>query len=302
MFNQTLSIFINVVTPVFTIVLLGYLVGPRLQLQYRTLSRTAYYILIPAFIFNVMSGINIDLHTAGRMILTISAVYLITGFIGWLAATLLGYGRNMAIAFLMTGVFGNMGNFGLAIVNFHLGDQAMESATVYMVTINTVAFAVCVMAASWLRNGGFGALKTLLMTPGFVILPFALFFPVTGLTPPLMVSRVAGLLGNAMIPLMLLILGLQLRETGHLSFGMPVLVASAVRLVVGPILAFVLISISGLSGYEAASGILQASMPAAVITSIIATEHDIVPNFVTSVVFLTTLLSLFSLTLVMAFL
>jgi len=118
----------------------------------------------------------------------------------------------------------------------------------------------------------------------------------------LMVSRIAGLLGNAMIPLMLLALGLQLRETKHLDFGIPVLVASAVRLVVGPVIAFGLISISGLSGYEASSGILQASMPAAVIASIIATEHDIVPNFVTSVVFLTTLLSLFSLTLVMALL
>ena len=234
--------------------------------------------------------------------MTISAIYLITGFIGWLAATMLGYGRNMAIAFLMTGVFGNIGNFGLAIINFRLGDPAMESATIYMVTVNTVAFAVCVMAAGWLRNGGFGALKILFRTPGFVILPFALFFPMTGLTPPLMVSRIAGLLGNAMIPLMLLALGLQLRETKHLDFGIPVLVASAVRLVVGPVIAFGLISISGLSGYEASSGILQASMPAAVIASIIATEHDIVPNFVTSVVFLTTLLSLFSLTLVMALL
>ena len=117
-----------------------------------------------------------------------------------------------------------------------------------------------------------------------------------------MVSRIAGLLGDAMIPIMLLTLGLQLREAGRLSWDLRVASASTVRLVIGPALAFALVPLFGLSGVEASAGILQASMPAAVLTSIIAIEHDVVPDFVTSVVFVTTLLSLVSLTLVMAIL
>jgi predicted permease len=288
MASELLSIFLNVVTPVFALVLLGFLLGPRLKLQYRTLSRTAYYLLIPAFVFHVLSTVRIDLGTAGRMVAGISAIYLATGLIGWFVARILGYGREMAVAFLMT--------------TFRLGDLAMESATVYMVAVNAVAFSVCVLAASWVHHGGFGALKRLLRTPGVVALVPALFFPFTGTTPPLILDRISGLLGDAMIPVMLLVLGLQLREAGRLAWGPAALAASGVRLIAGPALAFLLIPLFGLSGIESSAGVLQASMPSAVLTAIIAVENDVAPTFVTSVVFATTLISLISLTLVMALL
>lgn len=300
MASQLVSVFINVVTPVFVLVALGYVLGPRLGIQYRSLSRTAYYLLVPAFIFDVLSRVDIDLVTAGRMVAGISSVYIITGLLGWLAARVLGYGREMAVAFFMTCVFGNVGNFGLALTGFRLGDPAMESATVYMVTINTVAFSACVLAAAWLRKGGFAALMTLFKTPGVVILPVALFFPVTGMVPPVMVQRISGLLGGAMIPMMLLVLGLQLREAGRMPLGFPTLAACSVRLVLGPVLAFALIPMLGLSGIQASAGMLQAAMPPAVLTAVIAMEHDVVPAFVTSVVFAGTLLSLVTLTLVMS--
>lgn len=302
MSSQILSIFLNVVSPVFALVLLGYFLGPRLKIQYRTLSRTAYYLLIPSFVFHVLSMVQLDLNTAGRMVAGISLVYVAAGLIGWLVARVLGYGREMAVAFLMTGVFGNVGNYGLALTTFRLGDLATESATVYMVTVNAVAFSLCVLAASWVHHGGFGALKRLLKTPGVVAMAPALFFPFTGTTPPLILDRASGLLGDAMIPIMLLTLGLQLREAGRLEWGLAVLAACGVRLIAGPALAFALIPLFGLSGIEASAGILQASMPAAVLTAIIAIENDVVPAFVTSVVFATTLLSLVSLTLVMALL
>ena len=299
MLSQILSIFLDVVTPVFTLVLLGYLLGPRLQLQYRTLSRTAYYLLVPAFVFHVLSTVQLDLGTAGRMVAGISVIYVATGLLSWLVARLLGYSREIAVAFLMTGVFGNMGNYGLALTRFRLGEPAMESATVYMVTANAVAFTVCVLAAGWVRHGGFGGLKSLFKTPGVVVIIPALFFPFTGSAPPLILDRVSGLLGDAMIPTMLLVLGLQLREAGRLEWGPATLAASGVRLVAGPALAFPLIPLFGLTGIEASAGVLQASMPAAVLTTIIAVENDLAPTFVTSVVFATTLLSLISLTLVM---
>ncbi len=296
---QMVSIFFNVVCPVFSLVLMGYLLGPRLGIQYQSLSRTAYYILVPAFIFNLLGHIHIDPATIGRMVICIGSVYIITGLIGYFFAKLIGYDRKTAVAFLMSCIFGNVGNYGLALTGFRLGDGAMESATVYMVSVNTISFSLCVLAASWLSKGEAGALKSLAKTPGIVALPIALIFPFTGTQPPVMIERITSLLGDAMIPVMLLVLGLQLRESGKLSFGKPVLAACGIRLIVGPALAFVLFPIMGLTGLQASAGILQASMPTAVLTAIIALEHDVLPSFVTSVVFASTLLSLASLTVVM---
>jgi hypothetical protein len=117
-----------------------------------------------------------------------------------------------------------------------------------------------------------------------------------------MLVRIAGLLGDAMIPVLLLALGLQLKEAGKLKFGSDVFLVSLIRLIAGPAIAFVVIPLVGLSGIDASVGILQSAMPSAVLTAIIAMENDIVPAFVTSVICVSTLLSLISLTIVMALL
>ena len=52
----------------------------------------------------------------------------------------------------------------------------------------------------------------------------------------------------------------------------------------------------GLEGTARQAGILQASMPSAVLCIILATEYDLEPELVTSVVFFTTLLSPLTLT------
>lgn len=299
MFSELLPIFINVISPVFCIVLLSYSLGHRLDLNYRSLSRTAYYLLIPAFIFNVFSQIQIDLDTMLRMATGISLVYCITGAVSWTVARLMGYGTEMAIAFLMTGILGNVGNFGLALTGFRLGEEAINSATVYMQAVNVFCFTTCVLAAGWVRGGSVGALKNLLKTPAVTVMPVALIFPFTELVPPTMVLRVTGLLGDAMIPIMLLVLGLQLREAKRLEFSIATFTASGIRLILGPVIACFLIPFVGLVGIEAQAGILQASMPAAVMTAIVALENNIAPAFVTSVVFLSTLMSLISLAVVM---
>lgn len=49
MLAQLPSVFLDVVAPVFAILGLGWLLGPRLGLETRTLSRSAYYVFVPGF-------------------------------------------------------------------------------------------------------------------------------------------------------------------------------------------------------------------------------------------------------------
>jgi predicted permease len=68
----------------------------------------------------------------------------------------------------------------------------------------------------------------------------------------------------------------------------------------GPLLSILLAIPFGLFGLERSAGILQASMPPAVLTIIIAMEHDLVPEFVTTALLFGTLASLLSLTVVLS--
>ncbi len=89
---------------------------------------------------------------------------------------------------------------------------------------------------------------------------------------------------------------------GKLRVNLDVVMASVVRLLGGPILAAILAIPFGLTGLGRNTGILQASMPAAVLTVIIALEYDLVPGLVTTTVLFSTLISLITLTIVLTFL
>jgi len=69
-----------------------------------------------------------------------------------------------------------------------------------------------------------------------------------------------------------------------------------------PALAFAIAMPFGLGQIGTAAGILQAGMPTAILVAIIAKENNIVPDFVTSVVVFSTLVSLLTLSSLMVLL
>lgn len=308
--TQLPTIFLNVLAPVFLLVLLGYIVGPRLGLEARTITRLAYFILTPAFIFDVLSTAAIPPNLAVRMALYIVIVHLVASAAGYVLARLLGRTPEMAAAYVLIIVFGNVGNFGLPIIQFAYGDdpdnRARVAAAIYFLAIVIVSFAVGVAAANWHRGGRLQAIGAVLKTPAVLVMPPALLMnwlgTSMGFSLPLVVSRPIALLSAALIPLMLVGLGVQLASVGIPRLDVDMALSSAVKLIGCAALAFALAAPFGLTGVERAVGILQSSMPTAVLASIIAVEHDLLPNFVIATVLFSTLASVVTLTAVLALL
>ncbi len=300
--SELFSVFLNVILPVFGIVMLGYLLGGRLELQARTLTRAAYYVFVPAFIFQAISGSQVPLDNALKMLIFIILTHLLAVFIAGGIGSALGKSREMIAAFVMIASFGNVGNYGLAVIGFRYGEVALAPATIYFVAITICAFIVCVGAAGWAHGGSKGALWGVLKTPTLWATVPALIVSTGGLAVPLILSRMIGLLADAMIPVMLFALGLQLLEQRKVALNSDVILASGIRLLLVPAIAVTVAIPFGLSSIENAAGILQAGMPTAILVAIIAKENDIVPDFVTSVVVVSTLASLLTLTLLMVML
>lgn len=236
------------------------------------------------------------------MIGFIVATHLLAALVAGGIGRLMGRSREMIAAFVMIAVFGNVGNYGLAMIRFRLGDEALAPATIYFVAISLTAFAVSVGAAGWAHGGSRGALGRLLKTPALWAAVPGLLAAHGGVALPLMLSRLISLLADAMIPVMLFALGLQLLEQKRVRLSTDVLVASSVRLLLAPALACLVAIPFGLSQTDFAAGVLQAAMPAAIFVAIISRENNIVPEFATSVVIYSTLASLVTLTLIMVIL
>ncbi len=296
------EIFINVVLPVFGIVILGYLVGGRLELQAKTFSRAAYYIFVPAYIFQALSTSHIALGDSLKMLCFIVIAHSTAAFVAAMVGRLLGRTREMIVAYIMVAVFANVGNYGIAMIQFHLGEPGLGPATMYYVIMSITQLFIGISAAGWVRGGGKGALTNIFKTPALMAIIPALLVSSTGIAVPLMASRMIGLLAGAMIPTMLFTLGLQLLEQKEIEFSKDVLLASSIRLIIAPIIAYIVAIPFHLGHYQYLAGIMQMAMPTAVMATIVAKENDIAPHFVNSSVLFAILASLGTLPLVMVFL
>jgi predicted permease len=300
--NELGPIFVDILLPVFLLVAAGLLAGRSMRLDPKPLARIAYYLLAPAFIFEVLAASQLESGVVGRMV----AVLLITTAVAALAGLAigrgLGWGYSVTASLVLVAVYGNVGNFGLPIVAFAFGEESLDLAGVAFLTVNVAAFLIGVTAATWRDHHPFYAVGRAVTTPALLVVPFAVWVNAGDVDLPLFADRGIGLLAQAMIPVMLVTLGVQLASMGRPKLSGPVLTGSLLRLVLAPLVAAGTAVVIGLEGTPAGVVTLQSAMPAAVFTALIAIEHDLEPELVTTTVLVSTLASAVTLTAALALL
>ena len=297
-----IDLFLNNLVPVLLAVGSGYLAARYLQVDPRGLSRVTFYIFSPCLIFTLLTQSELSNGDILKMGAFATVVIILVGVIAWVVGRLLRLGRRTLAAVVITSMFVNAGNFGLAVVNFGFGDDALAFASVFFVTNAILAYIIGVFIASMGKASFTQSLLNLAKVPAIYAMLLAFLFMYTGWQLPLPLERTTGLLGDAAIPGMLVLLGLQLYSVSWVGNILPLALSSGMRLLVSPAIALGLSALLNISGPFLQAGVLEAAMPTAVLTTVIATEYDVHPRFVTSVVFVTTLLSMFTLTPLMAFL
>jgi predicted permease len=297
-----LSVFVSDILPIFLIAAVGYLLASRLQASVKTLAHVVFYALVPCFAFRLLISSKITGPEAGRMALLAILVLITMGLLARLAAIPLRLDRAELSGFLLVVMFSNGGNYGLPVVLFAFGNDALAHATVYFVMSSLLTYTVGVfVAASGGRSVG-AALLGIAKIPAIYGVAAAALVALTGVTVPLPIMRPVELLANAAIPVMILVLGMQLQRATKPERLPVVAAAVALSLIAAPLVAIGLTWALGLSGTARQAGIVLASMPTAVITTILAVEFNVAPAFVTNVVFLTTVLSPLTLAPLIAFL
>jgi predicted permease len=300
--SVVVSVFLTDILPIFLIAGAGYLLASRLQANVRTLAHVVFYALIPCFAFRLLITSRITGPQAGRMALLAVLVLGVMGLLARIAALPLGLSRSELSAFLLVVMFSNGGNYGLPVVLFAFGNQAMPHATVYFVTSSILTYTVGVFLASAGQWSVTRAILGISKIPAIYGVVAAAVVLATGVSVPLTLMRPIQLLADAAIPVMILVLGMQLERAKVLEKPRVVASAAALSLVAAPLVSIALTWMLGLTGPARQAGVALASMPTAVITTILALEFGIAPVFVTNVVFITTLLSPLTLAPLIAYL
>ena len=299
---DTAQLLIDVLGPVVLIVAAGALAGPRLGLDTETLSKLAYWILGPAFIFDIFSTTSLPADTAIKLVAAGAAGLVAAGLVAKVLAPAAGLRGPAASATVMSSAFGNVGNAGLAISVFALGDDALDRAGVLMLTILFLGTLLSVGLGTRQRESSLRAAARAVASPMIAAGIVGFIVNVFDLALPLLVERSASTFAQGLIPVMLFTLGLQLATTGNLRFMRSTAVVGLAKLAVAPLVGWAIAEVLGLTGDDRGVIILQSAMPPAVFCMVMAIEHDLEAERTTNDVVVVTVLSLITLPVVLTLL
>jgi predicted permease len=296
------DLFANNILPIILIAGIGYLLQRTLRIDPRALSRVIFYGFTPAFVFSLLASTEIGADDILRMAVFTIIVSAIVGTLSYVVSRLLKLKPLTAAAFVLTATFINAGNYGLSLNAFALGDMGLLWASIFFITSAMLVNSVGVYVASVGRVSPKEALMGLFKVPSVYAIPLALLVRLNDIDLPLAIWRPIELLGSAAVPSMLILLGMQIARAGLPKRKGLLLASAGLRMFASPLIAWFVASFVGLSGVGRQAGILESAMPTAVLTTVIATEYDVEPEFVTGAVLATTLISPLTLTPLMAIL
>ena len=297
-----LSIFAFDLLPIFLIAGAGFALARWRGASAATLTHVVFYALLPCFAFRLLMTSVATGREFGLMVLLAMLVMAAMALVGAAASFALRLNRTETSAFLLVLMFSNGGNYGLPVVSFAFGEQALSYGTVFFLTGSVMTSTVGAFLAAAGRRSLRTALMSVLRMPALYGILAAVLALSTGITTPAPLMRPITMLSDAALPLMILVLGMQLERAVVPARPALVVLAVSLSLVLAPLIALGLTSLFNVTGPARQAVVVLASMPVAVATTILALEFDTSPEFVTGAVFLSTLLSPITLTPLIAYL
>ncbi|MDL4864713.1 AEC family transporter, partial [Halomonas elongata] len=254
-------------------------------------TRLVFNIGTPALVLASLSGAEIDAGSFGRTMLAAALVITTMAGAAFVLARLL---RKDWRVMLAPSMYPNTGNMGLPVVLYAFGEAGFAFGITVMVTVSLFQFTLGTMLAS---RGN--PLKSLAKTPTVYAILIALSLLLTDTELPLWLANSVDLISGFTVPLMLITLGVSLAsiQVRSLRSGIGF---SLLRIPLAALTAWGIGSLLALPPMAHGILILQMSMPVAVFNYLFAQRAKREPEYVASLVFCSTLLSLIYLPILLA--
>ena len=274
---------LGIILPVFSIIALGWLYGRRAKPDMGWVNRISMNVLAPALIFSALASKDFDVYENGRLILASIGIVLGSGLLAWPVARWLHADFRTFVPPMM---FNNCGNMGLPLAALAFGPAGFSA----MVAVFTISNLLHFTVGAWMidHHARFGRLlKNPMVWSTGVGFAFALVHP------PLPEWAASGfkLVGDALIPMMLLSLGVRLLDVRWSDWRIGV-VGGLVCPLTGLAMAALLSPVLGLDDAQRGLLILFGCLPPAVLNFMVAEQFRQEPGKVASIVLIGNLISI----------
>ena len=262
------------------------------------------YIMTPVLVFetfytNVLDSdyLFITIFALGLCAVLILLVYLIS--------YIRGYSTKEKCGLILGSVFMNNGNYGTPVALLLFGAAGFDYAIILMViqTIVMATVGIYFAARGSDIGGGFkDTIGVVMRTPIIYGAVAGWLFQVTGITIGSSFMTTLDLVGNAAIPTIMLVLGMQLAKISLKNVEKEkVFYAVTLKLAIAPIIAWGIGYFLPVDMLLKQLMVVMAGMPAAANTTMYAIQFNTEPEFVSVCTFVSTILSLVSLPVIFAF-
>jgi len=308
------AIFGSAVGPIVAIAAVGYVLATVKEIDPEPLNTAVVYVLAPALVFHSLAVTELAAATLLRVTIGIGVFTAVM----WGIAELVGRGvgeREPALsALVLVAIFCNSGNLGIPVSDFAFGEVGRQTAVLFLSVQSVLMYTLGVYVASRSSgSAGLAGVRRVFYIPLVYAVIAALLARALDLVPPAETAAMETLqlVGDASIPLMLLILGIQLARTDTAAAVSRAWPATALKMGVAPLVGLGVALVLGFQDPTVARVfVLETAMPAAVTPLILVIEFAgsarsegiLVSEYVSTCVFLTTLLAIPVLTVLIAIL
>ena len=302
MIAGVVAAFVQSVLPVLLIGGLGYLVGRVRTLDLAPITGLTVLVLVPAIVFDSLARATLPRDLLTRLVLHVVVQLALVWALTVVVARLTGWSRPDEGALLLATLFANSGNVGLPLALFAFGPDGLAVAGGWFAIMAIGSSTIAPYLAARSRAGVRGALRRVSRQPIIYAVVAGVIVNLSGWSLPAPVANASRLLAGGAVALSLLLLGLQLARLTVREEARGATLATAIRLVAVPPLAWMTGRLVGLEGMAFAVAVIQASTPTAVSSALWALEFDARPALVSAAVVLSTIVSVVTLTILLAML
>lgn len=263
----------------------------------RTLTSLVYVMLLPALVLDVLWRAPLSLDVVKVALVAASGVLAGMG-LAWLIYRLLGTTRTVAGALILAAAFPNATYLGLPVLEQALGPWARSIAIQYdLFACTPLLLTLGVAVARWHGAGNEPfSWNSLLNIPPLWAAILALVLNALDVPAPQVVTGLLHTMGSAVVPLMLIALGMGLIWSNFRLSSLPVMVpVLVIQLLLMPLLAWWLGASLGLSGQMLVGVVLEAAMPSMVLGMVICDRYGLDAGLYATVVTVSTALAMVTL-------
>ncbi len=298
--NLFFTIFLDNIAPLFLIVFIGWMLGKKFSIDIYTLTKINIYVFVPALVFVKIAETEITRDLLNGFFFTLILMLvmsLIVGGISHLRKNTPSLSRAMKNGVL----FYNSGNMGLPLIMliFNEMPQAVSVQIMVMLAQNLTTNTLGLYNANRGNTDVKGSLLQVLKTPSIYAVALGFLFKLIKVDLSQFFLWPAGtFLSKGLVPVALLTLGVQLSMVKMDFKNRDVYLTTFIRLIGGPLMAFLLISLFRMGGIMAQVLLISSAVPTAVNTALLAVEYHNEPEFASQVVMTATVLSIFTLPII----